>query len=107
MAENVEIPRLIQQYKELERRVTKLEGLSEYQQKEITQVLESQASNKAEIQNLIRRIDGMEKNILARLANRQPIDLQTMNFLKWVLSVTIVSMVGAVVYLIYNSGGGI
>ncbi len=99
-----EVTRLVQQYKELDKRMGRVEAQTEYQQKDLQRILEAQASNKVQVETVIKRLDSMESNILSQLArflsvateqNGNGDDRQKlwMDLFKWVLGVTIVAIV--------------
>lgn len=60
-----EIAKLRAQYTDVERRVGKVEALGEYQQKDMQRLLESQATTKAQVEQIISKIDKLETNLMA------------------------------------------
>ncbi len=96
MAADVEIQRLIQQYKEIERRASKLEVTTEYQQKEIQRIMEFQASNKILTEQVVTRIDRLEENILKQLAQSLTHRTDWIDLIKWVIGGTIIAVIAIV-----------
>lgn len=97
----IEVTRLIQQLKEMDKRVGRVEAQTEYQQKDLQRILEAQASNKVQVETVIKRLDSMEQNILRQLAehlshhgnNDDGKQRMWMDLFKWVLGGTIVTIV--------------